>query len=132
MFGNDEGRKKYEATQQAMSAQQRRMINAGVISEPKEFACLIAPYDRLKVQRIGPQGTEATYTQMVMENSAGGSITFCLSPGGTRKLAAVLMDIADESDPSEFPEDGDVLAPGEASTFLSMLRGEAAREGGSR
>lgn len=115
MFENS----KAEEARRAMAAQRKRMTDSGLLGETSEYACMMVPSDRLEVRRVGPVGCDATYGELHMKTSRG-ALIFTMRPGALRRLAADLIQIADESDPAVFPEDGDPLTDQESEDFNGL------------
>lgn len=68
------------------------------IGPETRFPCLLAPGDGIAVSRMGPKGMTSTYVSVLMSQH-GEQALVALTPMSARRLAATLMNIADEIDP---------------------------------
>lgn len=93
--GNDD-----PARRNARAAQYRResLIEHGQLGKPVTAPCAISPgTDKVTVQRIGAPDLPTTIVGLTAESAQGG-IPITLHPADARRIAAALLDAADEAD----------------------------------
>ena len=89
----------FHARKRARDAQHARLAADGLLEEGRDFPCLMAPSDTLKVVRQGDPGGSGTTLSVVLSQH-GHTFAHVLTVADARRLVAELMDLIDNADPA--------------------------------
>lgn len=95
-------REHFEYHRQASEGWQQhvaRMRKNDLLGPDYRFSCVLSPGDTLLVRRQGAKGLDSSYANVVMTIHGETAGAVMLSAAATRRLAAALLDIADEIEP---------------------------------
>lgn len=110
MYGHAEYHRRRD---EAMAAHRQRLLDAGLIGEVKKVNCVQSPMDEATLQRIGPKECEATFIRLGVSQH-GDERVVALDAKTARRLAGMLLELADEAEPYRKGTAPDDLIAGEA------------------
>lgn len=88
----------HEKAAEAFRAHLERSRRNGVIGQDFKVSCAISPGDTVTLRRQGPAGLDSSYASLNITQH-GEPSNVMLSASAARRLAAALLDIADEIEP---------------------------------
>lgn len=88
----------HEKAEEGFRAHIERSRRNGVIGPDFKVSCVVSPGDTVTLRRQGPAGLDSSYASLNITQH-GEPSNVMLSAASARRLAAALLDIADELEP---------------------------------